>query len=326
MRLKTPFDRDPRACLDGDVRVRRGRRMWIRWLCGLGLSVSFPAFLRAADEPPVCIMDIGGELRAVEGPCPDPLDASAFSRPSSDPVESPRGNPPRGLRPTTKAGITELRLTLSALSVQKDEAAALRSFERLVQRGSAVVDPAVAVLEDSGEDPRTRWVAGRLLGRIRDPAAVDALIRAMKDPVPMVRLAAVRGLIDSRSTRALPVLREALHDKAALVRAASIEALGSLGTREDVPALIEQLDDPANFHRGQALFVRAYAATSLGRLGGREAIRALIPLADDSDEATRTAADAALRGLAGLRSAPPGPGSPSRRWAAYFEMEAREKP
>jgi hypothetical protein len=80
------------------------------------------------------------------------------------------------------------------------------------------------------EDPQARARAARALGESRRAAAVPALVQALRDDDPGVRLAAVEALgrMAAQAQAALPALRQALADEAPAVRAGAERALRSI--------------------------------------------------------------------------------------------------
>lgn len=329
------------------------------WLVGMlllelaGVSGSPRAWAGEPDqEQPVCIKMVGDKLVAVPGDCPDEFAESLkksgekaganqksgsrnatqkrSTSESYDTASNTQGNPrivsgtsPGVARPVDAAELQQVRASLRAMAKGADEQLALQDFETFVGRGTVVVEPTAVVYLDKKEDARVRWIAGRALGRIYSRASVDALIRGMKDPVPLVRIAAVRGAQELGDRRMLPALEAALDDKAAVVRADVLDTLATLGTRDQVPAIIRQLNAPRNFNRGKGIFVRPHAADALGKLGGPEAIQALIETVHDRDPDTRAAARSALLTLTQRSAPPPGPGSEQERWQKWWNEQGR---
>ncbi|HMK15912.1 MAG TPA: HEAT repeat domain-containing protein, partial [Methanomicrobiales archaeon] len=64
---------------------------------------------------------------------------------------------------------------------------------------------------------------------MRDPKAVDHLIKALSDKDEMVRSQAARALGEMRDPKAVDHLIRALKDRHKLVRAEAAEALGRIG-------------------------------------------------------------------------------------------------
>jgi cyclophilin family peptidyl-prolyl cis-trans isomerase/HEAT repeat protein len=124
-----------------------------------------------------------------------------------------------------------------------------------------------------------RWRATYTLGRVRAPEAASRLTAALRDPQPIVRAMAARGItrgyVDSAGLAPKTVA-------ALLVRAASdldvpvrINALRSLADFRDstlASRIVPLLDDPVPS-------VQVQAAMTAGELGGAEAARALARIA-----------------------------------------------
>jgi HEAT repeat protein len=88
--------------------------------------------------------------------------------------------------------------------------------------------------------PETRQVAAELLGHLKDPAAVPALIEALKDEVETVRCAVANALGEIKDPAAVPALIKALKDKSYSGNYAAW-ALGEIGDPAAIPALRWQM-------------------------------------------------------------------------------------
>jgi HEAT repeat protein len=73
------------------------------------------------------------------------------------------------------------------------------------RRGHEQIDYLVDLLSD--ENPGNRWKAAQALGRVQDPAAVDALLRALYDDDWRVQRKAVWALGSIGDPRAITPLR-----------------------------------------------------------------------------------------------------------------------
>jgi hypothetical protein len=105
---------------------------------------------------------------------------------------------------------------------------------------AAVATPAVAQSIDDVEDSlvrdqsdKVRVEAALILGKLRQPRSVPALVTATKDPYPGVRVSAVRslGLIADPAGR--DAIVAALHDPVPAVRRVAREALRGVGVADD---------------------------------------------------------------------------------------------
>jgi len=98
-------------------------------------------------------------------------------------------------------------------------------------------------------DVEIRWRATYALMRLRDPAAVDALLERRHDPDPLVRSLAVRGLHPAaadaagRRDEAIRALAEATSDPHPHVRINAARALAAFRGAESSAALVRLLDD-----------------------------------------------------------------------------------
>ena len=98
----------------------------------------------------------------------------------------------------------------------------------LFDRGEALPD----LIEAYGfykTNPVLRFYVVQLMGFSEDPKAISPVVGALKDPDPLVRAEACRGLEDLRARDAIPQLQERLEDLDAKVRSAAEETLRALG-------------------------------------------------------------------------------------------------
>ena len=153
--------------------------------------------------------------------------------------------------------------------------------------GAASVPPLLAVLRSGDQDDRT--FAGYAFAHMH-PSAAPALIAALDDREPRLRLAAVGALrgMEPPPADARAALAGRLHDADTDVRAQAADALGHFGASA-VPDLVTAFDDPDPS-------VRASAASALRFIGApaRTAARALVARLGDPAAAVRVNAAAAL--------------------------------
>jgi hypothetical protein len=132
------------------------------------------------------------------------------------------------------------------------------ALRQLVAYGAYAVPLLVVNLRD--EDERIRAGSAEVLGRIGDPASIDALFQAVIDRNPAVRAKAARALsafkADTVAPRVLAAMKREGHpsDGFALV-------LGYFRDKMFLPALLELADDPGPETD------RAAAAYALGLVG-----------------------------------------------------------
>ena len=130
--------------------------------------------------------------------------------------------------------------------------------------------------------------AALALGQIGDQRAVPALLVALSDADPFVRMQSAAALGGLKAQGAVPKLIQALEDPDARVRLVATAVLGVQGDSAAGPALRRTLEDQDGNVRGQA-------ARALGRLGDQGAREGLAKIAEqDPVPGVRQAARAAL--------------------------------
>jgi len=175
--------------------------------------------------------------------------------------------------------------------------------------------------------PETRWQAAEQLASRRDPRAVDAVIRAMRDPQGTIRVCVMASVLGHlKDPRALSALTEAAFDPANRdLRLCAVQSLGMIGDRRAVPALIGALQAgntpvaAANAiarmgdDRGVQPIIatagnpklRLWMVMALGELGSPSAVPWLSSLANDSQPSVRRAASEARWKIARLAETDP---------------------
>lgn len=137
--------------------------------------------------------------------------------------------------------------------------------------GSAgAVEPLIRVMRNTREEDRdVRMAAGRALGRIRDPRALEPLLESLSAPESWLPARIAEVVLEFGDAAFEPLLaRLGRHDDPA-GRAWAAEILGDLRNPKAVPALITCLNDLSDQ-------VRARAASALGKLQDRRAVPELI--------------------------------------------------
>ena len=137
--------------------------------------------------------------------------------------------------------------------------------------------------------PELRNAAVMALGAIDDARSVSALTRAVSDPVPNIRLAAISALAKPRS-ETLPTLIGALDDPDAQVRAEAARVLSPQHEPNVLTALM-------NHARDDAPEVRRIVVRSLGHAHTAQAQTVLTHALKDADRGVQLAAIAALGDL-----------------------------
>ncbi len=131
-------------------------------------------------------------------------------------------------------------------------------------------------------DASIREVAAFGLGLSEPAAALEPLIRTLRDESPGVRANSAWALGRMENGRALAPLTGMFRDNAQLVREAAVVAVGHMESTASVPALIRVLRED------QAAPVRRVAAWALGKTEAREGVSALASaLARDADVRVR---------------------------------------
>lgn len=177
---------------------------------------------------------------------------------------------------------------------------------RLVLRGEEIVP---RLIEETGSGYTTvRFEVARLLGRIRDPRATDALIGLLDDKSANVWQMAAWALGEIRAPEAVPKLLENTDSVSKGIRAEAIRVLGLCYTdsawgciRDSVNGeIVEALRDPTPR-------VRIAALLSARQFGYRDAAEHLIRLTRDPSAEVRHVAVQALGQMA-VGQAPRSPG------------------
>ncbi len=179
---------------------------------------------------------------------------------------------------------------------------------------------------EAGKDLR-RVYAAAILGEINDPAAVEPLVRAVKDAGDDVRCQAT-GAITKFGSRAVEPLAGLLSDPDPEIRIVAAGVLGDTGDPGAVEPLIGALRDGNDDVRGAAggalmrmgdaavepliaatkdaeRNVRLYAAGALKYIGNPRAIDALEALARSGDETERSVAEDAIEAIRMIRGEMP---------------------
>jgi HEAT repeat protein len=170
----------------------------------------------------------------------------------------------------------------------------LRADERLAGSLAAALDAG----REAGDDPRVLQLLAALLGRSHPGAARPALVRALADGNPDVRVFAAAALAESGDPAALPALLARVTDLDDGVRAVAVYAAAVLGEKAGPAPSPELADALGRAIRDPSVEVAWNAALGLARLGDpggsdllwamlhRDYVRAnLLPRADEAGRA-----------------------------------------
>ncbi len=282
---------------DGEVEVRRMAAFALGLLADRGASDRLLASLTDSDS------GVRGRAAEALGRIGDPRAAAAIARlvvdtlPKTISRMSVRGDDPGNLEDSW----TEQRLALVALARLKERAAAQHAL--LVEGkprfdwwaatwvAMKLEDPALRpVLEAAvaSSDPRSRALAARGLGALKDASSVPLLLGLVRDPEPTVALEALRALGaigDPRGTASAAALLASPSD---VLRREALRALALLppdpALRARVVGLVADPDP----------WVRATALGALARTSPEDFALVLSGLGADPEVRVRVAVAAAL--------------------------------
>ena len=182
-------------------------------------------------------------------------------------------NPPYRLRAIRALGYTGMREAVAPLLARLADAGGTVERATIVEALARLRDPAAldALL---GELERVRDEALRVritiaLGAIRAPSAHDALVRMLRDPLPAVAFHAIRGLRELGEPAAAGDLSELYHELAGSLAGRSFESLASgapailaaLGLQIEILRALAELDAP----RGTAAFIDGVRSPAIPR-------------------------------------------------------------
>jgi len=148
----------------------------------------------------------------------------------------------------------------------------------------------VHALKESA-DPKVRQYAAYLLGKARDPRAIQPLLEALADCEKPVREQATLAL-SSIGKAAIQPLIETLREPKWQTRYRAAEALGRIADETAVKPLIRTLRDSRDH-------VRYMAAKGLWGLGDSRAVEPLVILLKDENRYVRLMAVRALAAIGG---------------------------
>jgi HEAT repeat protein len=150
-------------------------------------------------------------------------------------------------------------------------------------------DPSMVIAGIESENPVVREDMVLIARGVEDPAVTGALIGALNDSSPTVRLRAVESLAELGATDAVGALVARLADEDQGVRRAAIDAIGRIGDESAVEPLLEYVE--------RATVPPLNAIWALGNLGSTNAIPLLSTLRESENQYVAYNADTALRKL-----------------------------
>ena len=173
-----------------------------------------------------------------------------------------------------------------------------------------LVEPLIAVLENTGEMKSIRAAAIVSLGALKDERAAAPLLTALSDENAEIRLQAAGALGTLKDTKAVAKLSEIVDNplEPDNVRAVAVAALGNIGDKTAEDVLIRSLDTRVGNIANNAMI-------ALGKLESETAIPRLIAILEDkriplnpgtaalANASARTKAARALGTIGGTRAA-----------------------
>lgn len=181
-----------------------------------------------------------------------------------------------GLLLRAPAGPTDVHAELQQRLLEAELGSAstfhFASGSRAMVPDDTATDALLVNLESS--QPDTRWQAAKELAVRRDPRAVEAVIRAMRDPKGTIRVCVMASALGHlKDPRALGALTEAVFDPNNRdLRLCAIQSLGMIGDRSAVPILIAALE---------ADNTPVAAANAIARMGDERGVLPIIAAASD---------------------------------------------
>lgn len=176
-------------------------------------------------------------------------------------------------------------------------------------------DAAVVAQGLGSGNPAVRGDMMDLAKNVQDPLIAQALVGALQDPKPELRVGALVALAEQEDLTVVPAVAEALLDEDLRVQVAAAECLGRLGDPAGAPALLayvqSQRRPPLN------------AIWALGEIGDASAIPVLSELQNSPDAHVAWNATEALRALG---DAPPAEGEMPASMEPDGQVPEREEP
>jgi len=265
---------------------------------GMEARMAAPALARAASDPNPLVRRTALEALGAVSP-PEELRRSAFRSALNDPDPSVRQV---AVMLVPLGGELEPEVMEALLKLLKDRNGSVRSAAANLLRNAPTTSPLVAsALAEALKDPDPNVRRDAALALANGPEALQAmpvltqLLGSGDDETRMRVATALETLRDHDVAHAaIPALIRALHDPLPSVRLGAAAALSEMGHSANTaaPDLIDALNDPE-------VIVRIDAAMALGRIGANvdKAVSTLTTLMDSTDMNARLGA---VRGLGAI--------------------------
>jgi HEAT repeat protein len=192
-------------------------------------------------------------LRALTDP-PDPTTITTLLQVIQ---QSDAGLVPIAIHALAQMGATVLPAIVPLLDQQDSRFAATQILAQMHHRGG--VEYLLPLVEDS--DPAVRQVAIDALGRFHSPDIAAVLLKALEDPIPMVRLATITAVRfcwkDDPALDWVGAIAPLLNDPDVAVGIQAAIALGYVSRVEAIPSLMQALRSAALTDQQAIAFVRS---------------------------------------------------------------------
>lgn len=175
----------------------------------------------------------------------------------------------------------------------KDTHARFFVLNSLGQQENSKAIPALAVVAVEDADAIMRRASIYGLGLIKDPAALEHLVKVLEDGDDDIRTQAVRAMGEIGGKETLPYLLKALEDTSASVRREAVYSLNTVGGDEALEAIANLLE------REKKDFVIQIALWTVAQLGDKSHISIVKPFVDSTDSVIRERAIRTIHALDG---------------------------
>ena len=118
----------------------------------------------------------------------------------------------------------------------------------ILRYGGKSVAALIEVMKNKKYPDNNRWMATFMVGRIMGNQAAPFLVKFLKHPQWMMRMASLKTLLALKEKRFVYAYGEALSDKSLLVRKQALENIRRLALKEAAPMVWAMLYDKKNYH------------------------------------------------------------------------------